>query len=146
MDNKFKWMFCFNLEHFSLFIPNVWPLIIPRGVQLSTSLSIALPQRARARTHTRAHTHTHTHTRSSHSLFLSPSFRCAVWRMLCWFLWKCKNFGSTLPTLCLQQHIDVTDPESCSPVTGEGLKRLHNTQGPSCQLCRPGYFGPQSDL
>ncbi|KAB0394765.1 hypothetical protein E2I00_006734, partial [Balaenoptera physalus] len=62
----------------------------------------------------------------------------AVWRMLCWFLWKCKNFGSAPPTLCLQQHIDVTDPESCSPVTGEGLKRLHNTQGPSCQLCRPG--------
>ncbi|KAJ8778657.1 hypothetical protein J1605_013334 [Eschrichtius robustus] len=62
---------------------------------------------------------------------------CAVWRMLCWFLWKRKNFGSTLPILCLQQHIDVTDPESCSPVTGEGLKRLYNTQGPSCQLCRP---------
>ncbi|KAM9077023.1 LOW QUALITY PROTEIN: laminin subunit beta-4 [Megaptera novaeangliae] len=42
---------------------------------------------------------------------------------------------------CACKHIDVTDQECCSPVTGEGLKRLHNTQGPSCQLCRPGYFG-----
>lgn len=128
-------MFCFNLEHFSFFIPNVWPLINPGGVQLSTSLSVSLPK----------HIHTHTPP-SSHSLFLSPSFWCAVWRMLCWFVWKSKNFGSRLRTLCLQQHVDVTDPESCSPVTGEDLKCLHDTQGPSCQLCRPGYFDPRSDL
>ncbi|KAM8764549.1 LOW QUALITY PROTEIN: laminin subunit beta-4 [Rhynchonycteris naso] len=33
---------------------------------------------------------------------------------------------------------DVTDPESRSRVTGECLKCLHNTQGPSCT---PGHFG-----
>ncbi|XP_057586299.1 laminin subunit beta-4 isoform X2 [Hippopotamus amphibius kiboko] len=44
------------------------------------------------------------------------------------------------PCAC-SNNIDVTDPESCSPVTGECLKCLHNTQGPSCQLCKPGHFG-----
>ena len=38
----------FNLEHFLLFTPNVWPFVIPRVVQLSTSLS----------TYMCAHTHT----------------------------------------------------------------------------------------
>uniref|UniRef100_A0A8C3WP70 Laminin subunit beta 4 n=1 Tax=Catagonus wagneri TaxID=51154 RepID=A0A8C3WP70_9CETA len=44
------------------------------------------------------------------------------------------------PCAC-NNNIDVTDPESCSPVTGECLKCLNNTQGPRCQLCKPGYFG-----
>ena len=79
----------FNLEHFLLFTPNVWPFVIPRGVQLSTSLS----------TYMRAHTHTLLISFSS--LLFSPSFRCAMWRMLCWFLWKSKNFWSTLPAMCL---------------------------------------------
>ncbi|TKC35705.1 hypothetical protein EI555_014030, partial [Monodon monoceros] len=103
------------------------PVIRVLGAQMQSAIVFKVKQ----------HIHTHTHP-SSHSLFLSPSFWCAVWRMLCWFLWKSKNFGSRLWTLCLQQHVDVTDPESCSPVTGEDLKCLHNTQGPSCQLCRPG--------
>ncbi|XP_007943246.1 laminin subunit beta-4 [Orycteropus afer afer] len=38
-------------------------------------------------------------------------------------------------------NIDVTDPEACSRVTGECLRCLHNTQGPNCQLCKPGHFG-----
>ncbi|XP_021791861.2 laminin subunit beta-4 [Papio anubis] len=38
-------------------------------------------------------------------------------------------------------NIDVTDPESCSRVTGECLRCLHNTQGANCQLCKPGHYG-----
>ncbi|KAI4584857.1 hypothetical protein MJG53_006391 [Ovis ammon polii x Ovis aries] len=37
-------------------------------------------------------------------------------------------------------NIDVTYPGSCSRVTEECLKCLYNTQGPNCQLCKPGYF------
>ncbi|XP_036926552.1 laminin subunit beta-4 isoform X1 [Sturnira hondurensis] len=44
------------------------------------------------------------------------------------------------PCAC-NNNIDVTDPESCSRVTGECLKCLHNTEGPNCQLCKPGHFG-----
>ncbi|XP_058153148.1 laminin subunit beta-4 [Dasypus novemcinctus] len=44
------------------------------------------------------------------------------------------------PCAC-NNNIDVTDPESCSRVTGECLRCLHNTQGPNCQLCKPGHFG-----
>ncbi|XP_039705052.1 laminin subunit beta-4 isoform X1 [Pteropus medius] len=44
------------------------------------------------------------------------------------------------PCAC-NNNIDITDPESCSQVTGECLKCLHNTQGPNCQLCKPGHFG-----
>ncbi|KAM9699005.1 LOW QUALITY PROTEIN: laminin subunit beta-4 [Dama dama] len=48
------------------------------------------------------------------------------------------------PCAC-NNNIDVTDAGSCSPVTGECLKCLYNTQGPSCQLCKPGYFGSAVD-
>ncbi|KAB0342537.1 hypothetical protein FD754_019463 [Muntiacus muntjak] len=48
------------------------------------------------------------------------------------------------PCAC-NNNIDVTDAESCSPVTGECLKCLYNTQGPNCQLCKPGYFGSALD-
>ncbi|XP_041578157.1 laminin subunit beta-4 [Vulpes lagopus] len=44
------------------------------------------------------------------------------------------------PCVC-NNNTDVTDPESCSPLTGECLKCLHNTQGPNCQFCKPGHFG-----
>ncbi|XP_008828933.1 laminin subunit beta-4 [Nannospalax galili] len=44
------------------------------------------------------------------------------------------------PCAC-NNNIDVTDMESCNQVTGECLKCLHNTQGPHCQLCKPGHFG-----
>ncbi|XP_035866682.1 laminin subunit beta-4 isoform X1 [Phyllostomus discolor] len=44
------------------------------------------------------------------------------------------------PCAC-NNNIDVTDPESCNRVTGECLKCLHNTEGPNCQLCKPGHFG-----
>ncbi|XP_008565583.1 PREDICTED: laminin subunit beta-4 [Galeopterus variegatus] len=44
------------------------------------------------------------------------------------------------PCAC-NNNIDISDPESCSRVTGECLRCLYNTQGPNCQLCKPGYFG-----
>ncbi|XP_030897810.1 laminin subunit beta-4-like [Leptonychotes weddellii] len=48
--------------------------------------------------------------------------------------------ASCQPCAC-HKNTDVTDPESCSRLTGECLKCLHNTQGPHCQFCKPGYFG-----
>ncbi|XP_012576215.1 PREDICTED: laminin subunit beta-4 [Condylura cristata] len=44
------------------------------------------------------------------------------------------------PCTCTN-NIDVKDPESCNRLTGECLRCLHNTQGPRCQFCKPGYFG-----
>ncbi|XP_006859338.1 PREDICTED: laminin subunit beta-4 [Chrysochloris asiatica] len=44
------------------------------------------------------------------------------------------------PCAC-NNNIDVTDPEACNRATGECLRCLHNTQGPSCELCKPGHFG-----
>ncbi|CAM9901061.1 unnamed protein product [Rangifer tarandus platyrhynchus] len=48
------------------------------------------------------------------------------------------------PCAC-NNNIDVTDAGSCSTATGECLKCLYNTQGPICQLCKPGYFGSALD-
>ncbi|XP_053262092.1 laminin subunit beta-4 isoform X1 [Podarcis raffonei] len=45
-----------------------------------------------------------------------------------------------LPCSC-NNNIDVADPDSCDKDTGECLKCLHNTHGPSCEFCKPGYFG-----
>ncbi|XP_046526448.1 laminin subunit beta-4 isoform X1 [Equus quagga] len=44
------------------------------------------------------------------------------------------------PCAC-NNNIDLSDPDSCSRVTGECLRCLHNTHGPNCQLCKPGHFG-----
>ncbi|XP_003782634.1 laminin subunit beta-4 [Otolemur garnettii] len=52
-----------------------------------------------------------------------------------------KLSGAPCQPCACNNNIDVTDPESCSPVTGECLRCLHNTWGPNCQLCKPGYFG-----
>ncbi|XP_041851951.1 laminin subunit beta-4 isoform X2 [Melanotaenia boesemani] len=38
-------------------------------------------------------------------------------------------------------NIDPNDRDACNSVTGECLRCLHNTGGPHCQHCKPGYFG-----
>ena len=119
----------FTLEHFLLFIPNVWPFIIPRGVQLSTSLS----------THMHACTHTHT----SYLILFSSPLLSGVQCEECsaGFYGNPRISRAPCRPCACNNNIDVTDPGSCSPVTGECLKCLYNTQGPNCQLCKPGYFG-----
>uniref|UniRef100_A0A4W5Q591 Laminin subunit beta-1 n=1 Tax=Hucho hucho TaxID=62062 RepID=A0A4W5Q591_9TELE len=42
--------------------------------------------------------------------------------------------------LC-NNNIDPADSDACDSVTGECLRCLHNTQGPRCQSCKPGYYG-----
>ncbi|KAI4872139.1 hypothetical protein NFI96_031073 [Prochilodus magdalenae] len=36
---------------------------------------------------------------------------------------------------------DPRDGEACDAVTGQCLRCLHNTHGPNCQTCKPGYYG-----
>nr|XP_055044545.1 laminin subunit beta-2 [Misgurnus anguillicaudatus] len=48
--------------------------------------------------------------------------------------------GSCRPCQC-SGNIDPLDPESCDPRTGQCLKCLYNTGGPSCSECEHGYFG-----
>ncbi|XP_067447150.1 laminin subunit beta-4 [Thunnus thynnus] len=38
-------------------------------------------------------------------------------------------------------NIDPDDRDACDSVTGECLHCLHNTMGPRCQNCKPGYYG-----
>uniref|UniRef100_A0A8P4K4T5 Laminin subunit beta-1 n=1 Tax=Dicentrarchus labrax TaxID=13489 RepID=A0A8P4K4T5_DICLA len=38
-------------------------------------------------------------------------------------------------------NIDPDDRDACDSVTGECLRCLHNTMGPQCQDCKPGYYG-----
>ncbi|KAJ7329595.1 hypothetical protein JRQ81_015769 [Phrynocephalus forsythii] len=48
--------------------------------------------------------------------------------------------GQCLPCSC-NNNIDTEDPDSCDTDTGECLKCLYNTYGPSCEFCKLGYFG-----
>lgn len=44
--------------------------------------------------------------------------------------------------LCLcNNNIDPDDRNACDGVTGECLRCLHNTVGPQCHNCKPGYYG-----
>ncbi|CAB1313509.1 unnamed protein product, partial [Coregonus sp. 'balchen'] len=51
-----------------------------------------------------------------------------------------KPGGGCVECLC-NNNIDPADSDACDSVTGECLRCLHNTQGPNCQSCRPGYYG-----
>ncbi|XP_067090683.1 laminin subunit beta-4 [Osmerus mordax] len=42
-------------------------------------------------------------------------------------------------------NIDPEDISACDAVTGECMHCLHNTQGPRCQSCKPGYYGSAVD-
>ncbi|KAB5546301.1 hypothetical protein PHYPO_G00070480 [Pangasianodon hypophthalmus] len=48
--------------------------------------------------------------------------------------------GECRPCEC-NGNIVAEDPDSCDPHTGQCLKCLYNTDGPSCSECKPGYFG-----
>lgn len=94
---------------------------------LFTSLPVASPS---------ACTHMHTSPYTRHLLSGVQCGECSAG-----FYGNPRISGAPCRPCACNNNIDVTDPESCSPVTGECLKCLHNTQGPSCQLCKPGYFG-----
>ncbi|XP_062248507.1 laminin subunit beta-1 [Platichthys flesus] len=51
-----------------------------------------------------------------------------------------QNGGQCLPCQC-SGNIDTQDFESCDPRTGQCLKCLYNTDGPSCAHCKQGYYG-----
>lgn len=48
--------------------------------------------------------------------------------------------GQCQPCKC-NGNIVAEDPDSCDPHTGQCLKCLYNTDGPSCSECKPGYYG-----
>ncbi|CAN9515951.1 unnamed protein product [Ophioblennius macclurei] len=48
--------------------------------------------------------------------------------------------GQCLPCEC-NGNIDIQDPGSCDPKTGQCLKCLYHTNGPSCAHCQLGYYG-----
>lgn len=131
LNNNVKWIFYFNLEHMSWFILNVWPLIIPRGAQL-VSICTNL--------HRPPHSYTHT-TLSSHLVFPPHLSGKQCEECSAGFYGNPRISGAPCRPCACNNNIDVTDPESCSRRTGECLKCLHNTQGPNCQLCKPGHFG-----
>ncbi|CAL8324931.1 unnamed protein product [Merluccius merluccius] len=51
--------------------------------------------------------------------------------------------GRCKPCQC-SNNIDMSDMESCDRRSGECRKCLYNTEGPSCGICKSGYYGDAS--
>ncbi|XP_058264408.1 laminin subunit beta-4 isoform X2 [Hemibagrus wyckioides] len=49
--------------------------------------------------------------------------------------------GSRCQECPCNNNIDPNDGEACDALTGNCLRCLHNTFGPQCQTCKPGYYG-----
>lgn len=91
--------------------------------------------------------HTHTHRdRDAHASHLIPVSSPLLSGKQCGecsagFYGNPKVSGAPCQPCACNNNTDATDPESCSQLTGECLKCLHNTRGPHCQFCKPGHFG-----
>ncbi|CAK6979141.1 laminin subunit beta-1a [Scomber scombrus] len=48
--------------------------------------------------------------------------------------------GQCRPCQC-NNNINMMDPDSCDSQTGECLRCLHHSEGPSCESCKLGYYG-----
>ncbi|XP_066582072.1 laminin subunit beta-1 [Prorops nasuta] len=48
--------------------------------------------------------------------------------------------GACQPCDC-SNNTDIRRPGNCDPHTGRCLQCLYNTDGPNCQICKPGFYG-----
>ncbi|XP_055883837.1 laminin subunit beta-1-like [Biomphalaria glabrata] len=51
------------------------------------------------------------------------------------------ELGGQCKQCVCNNNINFDDPDSCNGLTGECLKCLYNSEGFSCEHCRPGYYG-----
>ncbi|XP_039988567.1 laminin subunit beta-4 [Xiphias gladius] len=49
--------------------------------------------------------------------------------------------GASCEECHCNSNINPEDHDACDSLTGECLRCLHNTMGPHCQNCKPGYYG-----
>lgn len=53
--------------------------------------------------------------------------------------------GASCAECPCNNNIQPDDRDGCDGLTGECLRCLHNTMGPHCQDCKPGYYGNALD-
>ncbi|XP_074521304.1 laminin subunit beta-4 [Halichoeres trimaculatus] len=53
--------------------------------------------------------------------------------------------GASCEECLCNNNIDPEDRHACDRLTGECLRCLHNTTGPRCNTCKPGYYGNALD-
>ncbi|XP_065813008.1 laminin subunit beta-4 [Labrus bergylta] len=53
--------------------------------------------------------------------------------------------GASCEECDCNNNIDVDDRDACDGLTGVCLRCLHNTMGPHCHTCKPGYYGNALD-